>query len=344
MLLPLLLARGAAAVDDPFAHWTFDAGTGADVSGNALDVTPHGGIQFVPGHVGQVAKLDGATGNLDHSALAAFTPGSDSWTVLGWVLALPDSSGWHTIVSWYRCGANPGCTIPDAAAYQLLLTDHGRAELWMRDDQTREFLLTGNTNVADGRWHMLAGTLDAAAGHAVLYVDGAAVKDSVAAFGPLTPGSILIPFTIGDTFRTGWASPASFFHGSLDDVRLYRRALSAAEVLTQFQAGVVAVAGRAPSPGIELGTARPNPSTAASSVRIRLAAPGAVRLGVFDVLGRRIRRLFEGAKDAGEFAAAWDGLDDAGRTAPAGVYFYRLEVRSAGAPATARATPVTLVR
>ena len=71
---------------------------------------------------------------------------------------------------------------------------------------------------------------------------------------------------------------------------------------------------------------------------------GVARLAVFDVLGRRVRRIFEGPRNAGEFAAQWDGRDETGRAAPAGVYFYRLELRSPGSPAAVRSTTITLVR
>jgi len=343
-LLTTGLARPAAAVDDPIARWTFDASNGADISGNALDVTAHGGLVFVPGHIGQVAQLDGTTGFLDHAASPVFEPGADSWTVLAWELARADTTGGHTIVSWYRCGANPACSAPDAAVYQLMLTPQGRAQFSIRDDSAHEFVLTGNANAADGRWHLLAGTLDATADHAVLYVDGVAVKDSTTAFGSLTSGSVPVPFMIGETHRQGWGAPTAFFRGSLDDVRLYRRALSATEILTQYQAGVVAVQGPAIGDGVLLGPAHPNPSTATSSVRGSFPEAGVARLAVFDVLGRRVRRIFEGPRNAGEFAAQWDGRDETGRAAPAGVYFYRLELRSPGSPAAVRSTTITLVR
>jgi len=50
---------------------------------------------------------------------------------------------------------------------------------------------------------------------------------------------------------------------------------------------------------------------------------GAARLALYDVRGRRVRRLYEGPGMA--FARTpWDGLDDAGRPTPSGIYFARL--------------------
>jgi flagellar hook assembly protein FlgD len=59
-----------------------------------------------------------------------------------------------------------------------------------------------------------------------------------------------------------------------------------------------------------------------------------VTLGLYDVSGRRVRALFRGEATAGESDYEWDGRDDRGRPAAAGLYFAR--VQAAGeAPRTA---------
>jgi hypothetical protein len=74
----------------------------------------------------------------------------------------------------------------------------------------------------------------------------------------------------------------------------------------------------------------PNPARGATRISFALpqGAPARTTLGVFDAQGRRVRVL-EGPFRAGLNEVAWDGTDDAGRAARAGLYFYRLE--SAGA-------------
>lgn len=49
-----------------------------------------------------------------------------------------------------------------------------------------------------------------------------------------------------------------------------------------------------------------------------------VRIDVFDVKGRLVRRLVNGRQDPGVYTALWDGRDDSGRGVQSGVYFYRL--------------------
>jgi hypothetical protein len=68
----------------------------------------------------------------------------------------------------------------------------------------------------------------------------------------------------------------------------------------------------------------PNPARGETTFRFALPAPADVRLGVFDVTGREVRRLFAGACAAGERTATWDGRDVAGRALPGGVYWVRL--------------------
>ena len=56
-----------------------------------------------------------------------------------------------------------------------------------------------------------------------------------------------------------------------------------------------------------------------------LPAAGRARLVLYDVRGRRVRTLVDGARAAGEHVARWDGRDESGAPAAAGVYFLRLE-------------------
>jgi glucose/arabinose dehydrogenase len=73
-----------------------------------------------------------------------------------------------------------------------------------------------------------------------------------------------------------------------------------------------------------LGRAQPNPSLGPSSVWFTLASPARVSLAVFDVKGRFVKTVVEGALSAGPHEAQWDGTDATGRAAGRGLYFYRL--------------------
>jgi flagellar hook assembly protein FlgD len=51
-------------------------------------------------------------------------------------------------------------------------------------------------------------------------------------------------------------------------------------------------------------------------------------LSVFDVTGRRVATLVDGAMPAGEHVAEWDGRTIGGGHAGAGVYFTKLQTKN----------------
>ena len=49
---------------------------------------------------------------------------------------------------------------------------------------------------------------------------------------------------------------------------------------------------------------------------------------VWDLAGRRVRLLYEGADGIGVYERGWDGRDDAGRLMPPGVYLGRVSMET----------------
>ncbi len=68
----------------------------------------------------------------------------------------------------------------------------------------------------------------------------------------------------------------------------------------------------------------PMPFSVSLPLAYGIPAAGHVRLDVFDVRGRRVRRLVNMDTTAGTHRVAWDGRDDAGRSLGAGIYFVRM--------------------
>lgn len=88
-------------------------------------------------------------------------------------------------------------------------------------------------------------------------------------------------------------------------------------------------------------TLRPEPNPARGPIHFSIGAPadGLQRLEAFDAGGRLVRRIESAWHPAGARRARWDGLDEAGRSVPPGVYVVVL--RSGGETARAR---VAIVR
>jgi glucose/arabinose dehydrogenase len=70
--------------------------------------------------------------------------------------------------------------------------------------------------------------------------------------------------------------------------------------------------------------AGPNPFHGVVTLSFAMPASGMARLDVFDVSGRRVARILDQTLPAGSHVTQWDGRDEAGEPAPAGVYLARL--------------------
>ena len=76
-----------------------------------------------------------------------------------------------------------------------------------------------------------------------------------------------------------------------------------------------------------LGNSYPNPFNPRVVIPLDLATDAAeVSLRVYDVLGRRVRWLWQGPLGAGAHRFVWDGRDAAGKDVAAGVYVYQVAV------------------
>jgi hypothetical protein len=97
----------------------------------------------------------------------------------------------------------------------------------------------------------------------------------------------------------------------------------------------------APEPGVRLERPSPNPLVrgSVSAVAYFLPAAAEAELAVFDATGRRVITLVRGEVGAGPQVAQWDGRDEAGNAAPAGLYLVRL--RTSG---ITRSVKLALVR
>jgi beta-glucanase (GH16 family) len=94
----------------------------------------------------------------------------------------------------------------------------------------------------------------------------------------------------------------------------------------EVQSGAAATPPDARSAGYALHPAYPNPFNPATTISYDVPAPTGVRLTIHDVAGRLVKVLVAGETvPAGRHEVGWDGRDESGRVAAAGVYFYRLE-------------------
>jgi hypothetical protein len=76
---------------------------------------------------------------------------------------------------------------------------------------------------------------------------------------------------------------------------------------------------------VALGPCVPNPVRGAATISFQIPMAAVISLKIFDINGRQVRILADGAHLPGRHRAAWDGTDGRGKAVASGVYFYRLE-------------------
>lgn len=83
-----------------------------------------------------------------------------------------------------------------------------------------------------------------------------------------------------------------------------------------------------PPPGtLQLRPPFPSPAVGGATLPYDLAVPSVVTMRLYDLRGRVVRTLIDGeARSEGPQSEDWDGRDDDGRDAPAGIYVVRLSL------------------
>ena len=221
--------------DTPEAYWRLGESSGTtayDSSGHGHSATYSGPTLGQPGAMAGDSDTAAFFDSSDaiHAAGTYFIPNLDSWTVEAWVKA-PATGTSMPIVSWYAGGYALG----HDGYYTLAIGDNGLPAYLIRDASGNSYNVTGATAVTDSAWHHLVGVLDRQMGIIRLHVDGREVASApIVALG-LISDSLTIPLNIGEQYRY-WAG-SSLFVGLMDEVAIYRSALSAERVRFHNDAG-----------------------------------------------------------------------------------------------------------
>jgi len=69
----------------------------------------------------------------------------------------------------------------------------------------------------------------------------------------------------------------------------------------------------------------PNPMVGFTAINFAVAKPGNVSLKIYNISGQLVKTLVNENKQQGYYNVRWDGKDESGQQAAAGVYFYRIQ-------------------
>lgn len=220
--------------------WTFD---GKDLINNAVDRSGNGNTgnltgftstTTVPGKVGQALYFDGTN---DYVNTANFADDLDEMTVSVWFKTSATPSVWQApIVSKLATGfAFAAGWIVGITGNSLNGLSNGTLYAWIQEDGGQDYkgryYATSLAN--DGKWHHAV--LVVTGGNTVtLYFDG-----STSGTANASGGSTVDSYSNSSNVRIGTNYNSYFYNGSVDDVRIYNRALSAIEINQLYISGSV---------------------------------------------------------------------------------------------------------
>ena len=214
-------------------YWTFDEGTGNtayDYSGNNAAGTWGGTPAGASGYysAGRVGNWAGAFASRSNNYVgmenpAALNIGTNSMTLSAFVRT--SNAGWGSVVDKKYAGTN-------SAGYDLVIGVAGSGDGHWRiaNGSAQTSISTYHIiSVSDGQWHSIAGVVDRATSLFSIYVDG--VQKVTGGFDNTWD------LTGGTRFSVGSYGPGGFYDGLIDDVRIYNRALSPAEIQAMYSGG-----------------------------------------------------------------------------------------------------------
>jgi len=74
----------------------------------------------------------------------------------------------------------------------------------------------------------------------------------------------------------------------------------------------------------ELGQNYPNPFNPETTIKYAVPKTGHIQIDVYNILGKKVRTLFDGTQVAGSYEIRWDARDDSGSALSSGVYLITL--------------------
>jgi len=109
-----------------------------------------------------------------------------------------------------------------------------------------------------------------------------------------------------------------YFHGEIDGIKIYNYPIHLMTAIDHK--------GKRNVPRhYALSQNYPNPFNPTTEIEFSLPEWSNVQLAVYNVLGQKIKTLFNAKVPAGRYKVTWDGTNDFGRQVASGVYLYKLK-------------------
>ncbi len=221
------------------AYYPLDTGTGDrayDMSANSNDGALTGNPSWITGQVGDALSFNGSSQYVtipDNSSLDQ----TGDLTIEAWV-NLANYTNTNEIVA-KTVGSGSTNTTYD------LRTQAGTGDLQFLGYDSALRTVTSTVPVGTGGWHQVAVTKTG--GTATLYIDG--LVEGQGSVGTTTTNTSNLKLGARDDLNA-----SNFLNGDIDEVRIYDRALSAAEISGDYAAGVAGLEFAQTMPNVNPGT------------------------------------------------------------------------------------------
>jgi hypothetical protein len=204
-------------------YWSMDEGAGT-IANDQSGYRNNGAITdstWADGKIGKALLFDGSSGNVD-VGLGSSLKITGSITVSAWVnLTSINAAGTDDDIFSKSQSGNDFC-------WQLKGTEDCGSEtigLMISADGTTYGQRCGTTTLSIATWYHIAGVYNVAAQTIDVYLNGVLDNGTLVNSVPSSIYNPDIPPTIGNRYSGGEAT-----HGTIDEVRIYNRAMSAGEI------------------------------------------------------------------------------------------------------------------
>ncbi len=212
-------------------YWKFNELSGAlyDSSGNNNNGTQSGGVTYgVAGKVGNALSFDGVDDFVDMGNSNAYDLAATNHTLAVWFLSPTRNSFDDDFARIFQrfTGGTPGQGY--FIGMRSATGSEGKLILDKRADGGNHLSFNTSLRYDDNMWHYLVLTVNIASQIGTLYIDGISIStDSYT-------GNLIN--RVGENLRLGGQGTANSWKNFLDEVRIYHRALSAAEIAAIYNA------------------------------------------------------------------------------------------------------------
>ncbi|MCB9841590.1 MAG: LamG domain-containing protein [Phycisphaeraceae bacterium] len=224
-LIAAATAASALAATGPIAHWKFNESVGPTVSDDARNFpgTLQGGASFAPGMGIEGGALLLSRATSDRVLIGDVLPltGQSRFSIVVWVRLPTPASPDQFILGRHRATVVAGYFI-DVGVSGGSYGAPGKAWFYASHGPGPEPIST--TSLNDDQWHQVVFTRDPSMIR--VYVDGAPAEQSKT---PVSIGPTFAPLMIGGLENPS-GSPFGACDGLLDDIQIYNRVLSDADI------------------------------------------------------------------------------------------------------------------